>query len=298
MTAAKPDVIVFLTHVFDAEIERRIFKLKRECSDSCDIVVLAERGVRIPATVAPFTQVFDFSTLKRMAKSVIGEKVIPGNCHLRSIDFYQRFPGYRFYWFIEYDVVYTGHWGAFIASLADDQSDLLASHVRTLRDDPNWYWRERFFTGGDIFAGDKWVLAFLPIHRISARGLEAVAVKVRDGWVGHYEALLPSALAYCGLRISDIGGSGAWTPKDRMLRHYVDWRNAPHRAYGGTLQFRPRIRFRLIKNMLYHPYKTKPKAGKLTSRLRTVLAQLRAPGIFVPYWLRVVQLAIWSRRPR
>jgi len=172
------------------------------------------------------------------------------------------------------------------------------SHVRTLRDDPDWYWREMFFTGADIFAGDKWVLAFLPIHRISARGLEAVAVKVRDGWVGHYEALLPSALAYCGLRISDIGGSGAWTPKDRMLRHYVDWRNAPHRAYGGTLQFRPRIRFRLIKNMLYHPCKTKPQAGKLTSRLRTVLAQLRAPGIFVPYWLRVVQLAILSRRPR
>ena len=48
MTAARRDVIVFLTHVFDAEIERRIVKLKRECSDNCDIVVLAERGVKIP----------------------------------------------------------------------------------------------------------------------------------------------------------------------------------------------------------------------------------------------------------
>jgi hypothetical protein len=234
--------------------------------------------------------------LKQMAKSVIGEKIIPG-CHLRSIDFYQRFPGYRFYWFIEYDVVYTGHWGAFIASFADDQSDLLASHVRALSADPDWHWREGFSTGADVFAADEWVLAFLPIHRISARGLKAVATKVRAGWVGHYEALLPSALVHCGLPISDIGGSGAWTPKDRMLRHYVDRGDGLHYLYGaGTLRYRPAIRSRLMKNMLYHPRKTKPQAGKLSSRLRAVLAQLRAPGIFVPYWLRVAQLALWSRR--
>ena len=122
---------------------------------------------------------------------------------------------------------------------------------------------------------------------------------MRDGWVGHYEALLPSALVYCGLPISDIGGSGAWTPKDRMLRHYVDWGDGLRYLYGaGTLRYRPAIRSRLMKNMLYHPCKTKPQAGKPGSRLRAVLAQLRAPGIFVPYWLRVAQLAIRSRRPR
>ena len=73
MSAAKFDVVVFLAHVFDAEIEQRFFKLKQECSDRCDVVVLVEQGSEVPPSIAPFTQFFDFSTLKQMAKSVIGE---------------------------------------------------------------------------------------------------------------------------------------------------------------------------------------------------------------------------------
>lgn len=49
------------------------FKLKQECSDRCDVVVLVEQGSEVPPSIAPFTQFFDFSTLKQMAKSVIGE---------------------------------------------------------------------------------------------------------------------------------------------------------------------------------------------------------------------------------
>ena len=60
MVAAKADVIVFLAHVFDAEIEQRFFKLKQECSDICDVVVLAEQGSKVPSNLAPFTHFFDF----------------------------------------------------------------------------------------------------------------------------------------------------------------------------------------------------------------------------------------------
>jgi hypothetical protein len=293
MSAAKSDVVVFLAHVFDAEIERRFFKLKLECSDCCDVVALVEQGSEVPPSIAPFTQFFDFSALKQMAKSVIGKKVVPGNCHLRSIDFYRRYPNYEFYWFIEYDVVYTGDWGRLIGSLTEDRSDLLAAHVRTLADNPRWYWNHSLATGSDNLSKDEWILAFLPIHRISARGLEAVARKVRDGWTGHFEALVPSALAYSGLRVSDLGGSGTWTPKDRIRRHYVDWRTL--RRYGGSLQYRPSIRFRLIKNRLYHPCKTKAHPGKPIRLKGTILARLKAPRVFIPYWLRVMQLAVLSR---
>lgn len=298
MTAAKADVIVFLAHVFDEEIERRFFKLRQECSELCDVVVLAEQGSTIPPNVAPFTRFFDFSALKQMAKSVIGSGIVPGNCHLRSIDYYRRFPNYRFYWFIEYDVVYTGNWAALISSLAEDQSDLLAAHVRTLADDPDWFWKESLKTEPDNLRRDEWIFAFLPVHRISARGLEAVAEKVRDGWTGHFEALVPSSLAHCGLRISDIGGSGAWTPKDRIHRHYVDWRKGLHHGYGGSLQYRPSIRLRLIRNRLYHPCGTKAYPGNRNKLRGTILAQLKAPHVFVPYWFRVIRLAIASRLPR
>jgi len=105
------------------------------------VVVLAEQGTRIPPSITPFTHMFDFASLTPLASSVIGETLIPGTCQLRSIDFHRRFPHYRHYWFVEYDVVYTGNWGYLISSLADDPSDLLASHVRTLADEPDWYWR-------------------------------------------------------------------------------------------------------------------------------------------------------------
>lgn len=299
MTAAKADVIVFLTHIFDAEVERRFFKLKQECSDICDVVLLVEHGVTVPETVAAFTLSFDYGRLKQLAKSVIGTKIIPGNCHLRSIDFYRRSPNYRFYWFVEYDVVYTGHWGKFVESFGEDPSDLLASHVRTLADEPDWSWQESFSTATDPLPKQAWVIAFLPIHRISSRGLEALARKVRDGWVGHFEVLLPSALAWCGLLVADIGGSGAWTPKHRILRHYVDWRYGLHYLYGvGTLRFRPTIRSRLTKNKLYHPCKTSPSDDRPPLQLRNVRAQLRTPSIFVRYWLRTFWLAVLSRRPR
>jgi hypothetical protein len=295
MAAVKPDAIVFLAHVFDPEIEHRFLKLKRECSGLCDVVALVEQGARVPTSVIPFTEFFDFSAVKRMAKSIIGTKVVPGNCHLRSIDFYRHFPKYRFYWFVEYDVTYTGDWAHLVSSLADDQSDLLAAHVRRLADDEDWRWKDSLVTGSDDVRQDDWLLAFLPIHRISSRGLQTVEAKVSEGWTGHFEALLPTAIAHSGLSISDLGGSGAWTPKERVHRHYVDWRKGLHHSYGGSLQFRPSIRIRLIKNMLYHPCKTRLHPGKWHRRRRTILAQLRAPHVFVPYWLRVVQLAIRSR---
>lgn len=289
MSVPARDVVVFLTHIFDPEIERRFLKLQRECAPTSDVVLLTERGTTVPAGLRRFTERYDFATLKHTARSVIGDRIVPGNCHLRSIDYYRRFPDYRFYWFVEYDVVYTGDWGAFIASFAGDESDLLASLVRTLADEPDWNWRSAFSTAADELPEEQWVLAFLPIHRISARGLATVAAKVRDGWVGHFEVVLPSALGHAGLRLADLGGSGAWTPRDRVHRHYVDWPGLP---YAGTVRYRPPIRLRPIRNMLYHPCKTAPPDTGPTVRARAMKAMLRHPRAAASYWLRILRLAV------
>jgi hypothetical protein len=65
-------------------------------------------------------------------------------------------------------------------------------------------------------------------------------------------------------------------------------------GYGGSLQYRPSIRLRLIKNSLYHPCKTKAHPGKRI-RLRGTILALKAPRVFIPYWLRVIHLAVLSR---
>ena len=125
---------------------------------------------------------------------------------------------------------------------------------------------------------------------------------MREGWVGHFEVLLPSALTYCGLLISDIGGSGSWTPKDRVLRHYVDLPSGAPYLYGaGTLRYRPAIRSRLIDNKLYHPCKTPaselPDQGS-SKRLRAARRQIRTPSFLIRYWLRLFRSGVVSRYPR
>ena len=43
------------------------------------------------------------------------------------------------------------------------------------------------------------LVAFFPVHRISKRGLDVVAARVAEGWHGHFEMLVPTALADAGL---------------------------------------------------------------------------------------------------
>ena len=162
MSAANRDVVVFLAHRFDQEIERRFLKLKQECSATSDIVLFAESGTAVPENLRPFAHYFDFSTVRRTAKSVVGDSVVPGNAHLRALDYFRRFSQYRYYWFIEYDVVYTGDWGAFITSFAEDTSDLIAAHVRAIADESDWHWRESLSAGAEPLPDDRFMIAFLP----------------------------------------------------------------------------------------------------------------------------------------
>ena len=117
---------------------------------------------------------------------------------------------------------------------------------------------------------------------------------MRAVWVGHFEALVPSALANADMRLSDLGGSGAWTPKDRIHRNYLDW---PGPFNGGTLRHRPPFKWLLIKNMLYHPCKGSITLGLVASPGLAADAAVprKDPRILVPYWLKVIQLALLSR---
>ncbi len=292
----KEAAIVFITHFFDAAIEKRFRKLRKECSRLFDVFLLAEAGVAVPDALLPETHSFDFESLRSMARSVIGEKVVPGNCHLRSIDFFRRAPGYRFYWFVEYDVVYSGNWRRFFSSFDDDASDLLAAHVRLARDDAEWPWASTFGPGADRLTDEERLIAFLPVHRISARGLEAVERKVAEGWIGHFEAIVPSALAHDGLSVADLGGSGAFTPADRVNRHYLVCR--PDFSYFvGTLRCGPPIALRMVRNVLYHPCKTERVSSEGEDRRRRAKIVSRNRGVIYPYALRLLWLALRSRLP-
>lgn len=257
------EAVVFTTHLFDTEIEGRIDKLRSDCADAgrpgmpaYDVFISAEPYVSLPSGYDEITHRFDFTELRAMAAAVIGDRIVPGNCHLRALDFRRRYPDYPYYWFVEYDLVYRGHWRAFLDQFRTDPSDLLATHVRRVSDDPMWPWISTFGSGTDHVDPRDWIRAFFPVHRMSAAGLSCVGEAVGRGWVGHHEMVVPTAMDHASLAIADIGGRGAWTPRPRQGRNYLD----PALPYEfesiGSVRWRPSIVRRPVRNMLYHPCKT------------------------------------------
>jgi len=247
--------LAFFTHIYNSQIERRYRKLTIELGERVHPFILAEVGTPIPKNRLGETHFFDFNRL-RSGVNTFGDRVIPGNEHLVALDFYRNYPGFEYYWFIEYDVVFSGNWAVLLDAVRNDSSDLLAGHIRSLPEEPKWVWWDSLNIPDGALPRSSWLRAFCPVYRISRQGLKAVEDCVRAGWTGHFEALIPTAIRSASLSISDIGGDGARTPGERRHRFYSSRSfnaGASHRA--GTLRHRPTHAFRLRRNAIFHPVK-------------------------------------------
>jgi len=252
--------IVFQTHVFDSEMVARFDNLLDEASkarNAPDVHLLVETDTRIPESHEPVATRFDFHEYSAGFQNLVSNSIVPGNKHLAALFFLDRHPDYDHYWFIEYDVVYTGNWADFLDEFGDDQTDLLATHIRDVSEHPDWYWTDSFDCGNDDASGISRIAAFGPICRISARALSTVREACQRGWSGHFEILLPTAVAHAGLTISEIGGNGRWTPATRLNRHYLAPGTIDLYDSVGTMRHRPVILRPLFPRMLHHPVKAK-----------------------------------------
>jgi hypothetical protein len=279
---------VFLTHLFNRQIEERLLKLIGEAAGAgADVFVLAEARTPVPGAYGAITERFEFARLRARARSVIGNSLLPGNCHLRALDFFDRHPGYAHYWFVEYDAVYSGDWGRLFAALEDDPSDLLAARFAAIGDDPDWPWQRDFSTAGDAVDKARWVRAFFPVHRLSAAALQCIAQAVGRGWTGHFEVLVPTALGHAGLTMADIGGRSAWTPAARRDRHYLDCPLPDRFHCFGTLRYRPAIRSMPVADLIYHPVKTAGETVEPWPNRRRLRTLARYPGRVLAHGLRL-----------
>ena len=250
--------VAFFTHVFDEAIELRYRKLKSNLDGLAQIFILAQRGTPIPREFSGETYFFDYGGLRSEAARVIGDELIPGNTHLVALDFARHHPGFDYYWFVEYDVVFSGNWATLFMAVQDDRSDLLATHIRSVTEEPRWPWWSTLDLPGCPLPRPSWRRAFFPVYRISREGLGAVNERVKSGWSGHFEALVPCAIQTASLSISDLGGAGILTPEDRRHRFYSSFSSrAGESLNAGTLRHRPPHYFpRLRKNTIFHPVKS------------------------------------------
>ena len=236
----------FFTHLFNSEILSRYRKLEEDLVGRAQTKIVAEAGTPIPEALLKDTYFFDFQRLALNVPRILGSTVTPGNCHLTMLAFFRSQPEFDYYWYIEYDVVFTGAWSKLFDAWSDDTSDLVAPHVRKRSQEPDWYWWPSLQV--PPAAEKNYIRAFLPIYRISRRALECLEAAVRDGYSGHFEALIPTALQAASLRISDLGNG----------RFYTSYSSPDGELRRGTMRYRPlHSGWLLRRNRLYHPVKPK-----------------------------------------
>lgn len=127
--------------------------------------------------------------------------------------------GEEFLWLIDEAV-----WGEnqLLDNLLEDfescRADLLATNVRASFEDKTWnWWKGVAAPRGTIVArGENMMAALLPLVRFSRPAARVVIDGLDAGWRGHYEALVPTLMRQHGLVIEDIGGTGSFTPHDRV----------------------------------------------------------------------------------
>lgn len=99
--------------------------------------------------------------------------------------------------------------------------------------------------------------------RLSRSFALTYAVMMADTrWQGHYEFTIPTAAATSNATLEDLGGDGAFTPRSRRRRNYVN-NPSDGRLLPGTFTWRPARSHYFSEqpeafpqpNKLYHPIK-------------------------------------------
>jgi hypothetical protein len=247
--------VVMMTHRFDQSVLREFGRLRSGIGDDDEAFLLSDGSSLAPESVRPWICEFKFSEIASRARWIIGNDVLR-NGHLAWLDFYDRYPGFDYYWLVEYDVVFSGAWKDFFDAFRNRDEDLLCSHLRTYSDEPDWYWWYAIEPSVGMTLGNSdLVRGFLPVTRLSRPGFECLKNAVSSGWCGFHENLIPTLFSVSGLSLLDIGGDGPYTSPELTERFY-----GGSSDHNGSMRWDPPILlpgFR--KNFLYHPVKPLPE---------------------------------------
>lgn len=188
----------------------------------------------------------------------ISKAIIPGSTHFPLLTFYQHHNQFAAYWFIEYDVLFTGDWPILIddcyMNLPD--YDFLSCHIEKYNSETNKMWPWWYIRNRVGITYRQCVKGFNPISRYSNRALTCLDQYMKQGYSAHSEVMITTCLYHHGMKIGDIGGQGEFVPKGWENRYYL----AGEGVNNGTMRYRPvytreEIEKTGLKNKLFHPLK-------------------------------------------
>lgn len=145
-----------------------------------------------------------------------------------------------FLWLLDSRILWGDLEERFHADFEGNDADLLATQIRRYAEDQNWTWWAHLKAPSGVNPLSSGVAALLPMVRFSRRAAEVVIEGIGKGWSGHPEAVIPTLVNRAGLMIEDIGGTGSFTPKERIGLWYDErtwhWRG-PVEHVPGKLHF-------------------------------------------------------------
>ena len=254
-------VIVIRGFYTDERVVANIAKLAADVSGRCDVMFLydakpAKVDLREVPDGVPCVRFHQDDWVRYKKPDPYNKTFIPGNEETMFLMFWDQYPDYDYYWFIEYDVEYTGDWWRFFKAFETSTADLLATSMVSYVDYPNWgLWKSLTPPAGVALSDSEKVRSFLPVCRFSTGALEELRARLAEGWSGHPEALTATLLKRAGHEIEDVGGDGEFVSSANRNRFYKNNRFDPD-LVPGTFVFRPKMREPgTIANMLWHPVK-------------------------------------------
>jgi hypothetical protein len=253
--------LLFLSHHTRPGAMRALEQISEQCSDLFDVIPIFDQTHDrfpihqiSPAAVAVTTEALEAALPYPLKNAQHKGTLWPYNIDLPLLWFFTNNRHYSNYWLIEYDVRYSGHWPNFFQSFAENRSDLLAITIFDFDFRPTWGHWGTFRSTEDIPLSDR-VRATLSFYRLSNRALVTLDEAYRSGAAGHYEVAIPTILTRAGLKIEDIGGSGAYVAPGNHNKFYTNSPQTPGLS-PGTFVLHPEGMVKdHIPNMLWNPFK-------------------------------------------
>lgn len=192
------ELVVFSTHCMNESVAEELVRLRK-----CGRPVVVSSNVPIHA---PNVMLFQpgLSALPYTTRSLWH------NVEFQMILIRLHLPQFNRYWYVEYDVRYTGDWGRLMDLAAVRPDSFLGTYTGPRSaENVRWNWWN-FAPRG---CASLW-RAFLPLWRISGEAIDLLDTRYRDGRTGYCEVAMPSLLKEAGMEIGELADCGIQYGRD------------------------------------------------------------------------------------
>lgn len=251
-------IVLYASHIISNRTIKQFYEIKKGLPVGTRLIWclnrMKEQDILLPEDI----EVFEFTKedFYELPYTVFSDEIW-FNTNLIMMLFYLKNPQYDYYWFIEYDVVFTGEWSILFQHFRESNSDLISSHVeRYSVSNKGWQWWNVIEFSKETILLENRIKSFNPIYRLSKQSLLFLHTYLSDGNAGYYEVLMPTALFNNGYTLEDFGGTGCFVQAGNRNKFYIQGTYTNF----GTMRYFPNYSYEEINalgtpNRLFHPIK-------------------------------------------